>query len=618
VMGNYSSTAPYDCPKTEKIIKRLEEVVVANGAGAGFLNNDAIFLLATGNPKMLGYVRKIVYNRIAKLDPNRPIDTKREGKSWHNSADAFLLGEYYFATGDKNVLPHLKHACDRLTATQNQEYGGWRQNFPGGATYGLIPNAGLPGVMGMHFATKAGLDIDQEGFKKSVAHYSGGKAETGFLIYGFGACRRDTPAPFDPDVMAEGKMSSFNGGISAAGLLMDMVENPRAAHLCSMISAYSFNNTFGGHGGNFWNNFWTPLGAHQHSKKAFIHFWKNHRWYRECSRMFDGTLIGGGKTSAGYGVALVAPRRRIQIVGAPTSPFTIDAPVEIKAALEAYWKKDYKQCQTMVRELLATGSIAKNDKPTVEYLLETTQYLQDSIEADFARMERLIKENNATSAKAFLPGLVAVLAEGDSRLAEYKTKLASTKPAPKAAKNKKSTPKVEEIKNWQRLVLERAPQGKKVKAPKNTTFPDKASTWKINVVENMSQAPSNWTQPSFDDKNWMETSLPISWRMYHTALLRTKFQVDDPSAFDQLRFHAWVFRQQGTEIHLNGELIGKVNNIEKKTGNIENAFKDSALKHLKKGENTLAITTRHNWRWGMLFMKVYNDGFDFNLDAGLK
>ena len=64
------------------------------------------------------------------------------------------------------------------------------------------------------------------------------------------------------------------------------------------------------------------MGAHQHSKEAFINFWEGHRWYRECNRMFDGGLIQDqqGNSGAGPGVALVAPRRRIQMVGAPPSP----------------------------------------------------------------------------------------------------------------------------------------------------------------------------------------------------------------------------------------------------------------------------------------------------------
>lgn len=55
-----------------------------------------------------------------------------------------------------------------------------------------------------------------------------------------------------------------------------------------------------------------------------------------------------------------------------------------------------------------------------------------------------------------------------------------------------------------------------------------------------------------------------------------------------------------------------------KTGNVDAEFKQEALAHLKDGPNTLAICTRHNWRWGMLSMRVYNDGFGFRLDVGRK
>ncbi len=140
----------------------------------------------------------------------------------------------------------------------------------------------------------------------------------------------------------------------------------------------------------------------------------------------------------------------------------------------------------------------------------------------------------------------------------------------------------------------------------------------MQIVEDMTQAPKDWNKPSFDDSAWDQTQLPVSWRMYHTALLRTKFTVKDKNAFDGLRFRGWLFRQQAIEIYLNGQLIGKVNNLEEKTGNVDAEFNASAMKHLKTGENTLAITTRHNWRWGMLSMHVYNDGFGFRLDGRKK
>lgn len=581
VMGRYSETSPFNCPKTEKILEKLDEWLWKHGAKAGFLNYDALYMLATGKPEHLARVRQIVHELNDNRDPNRPVDTEKEGKSWHNSADAILQGEYYMATGDKSVLPHLKHACDRLAATQHPEFGGWRQNFPGGATYGLIPNAGLPGVMGMHFADKAGLDIDKEAFERAIYHYSVGKAETGFLIYGLGKCQRMVPPRFEPELLENGMMSSFNGGLSSAGILMGMLGNERAAHLCSFISAYAWNNTFVGHGGNFWNDLWTPLGAHAHSKNAYINFWKHHRWYRELNRMYNGGLIVNsyGDAGAAAGLALVAPRRRLQILGAPISPFSVDAPAYLKPALQAHAEGDFDKCHALVQELRASGIVGKDDEATVEALGRITLEVKESLKCD-DRLKELLATSNVT---------------------EVKRVEADVKEVPRT---------------WECLVAEEVVSYEgKTKGRGGVKLPETPTRWRIKVLEDISQAPQKWTKSDFDDKAWMETTLPISWRMYHTVLLRATFEVDDPAKYDQLRLQAHVFRQQGIEIYLNGEVIGKINNLMKDTGDIDDVFKDSALRYLKKGKNTLAITTRHNWRWGGLFMNVYNHGFDFNLDA---
>ncbi|MGY8994753.1 MAG: DUF6288 domain-containing protein, partial [Rhodospirillales bacterium] len=453
-------------------------------------------------------------------------------------------------------------------------------------------------------------------------HFGKDRAETGYLIYGSGDCERPVPVPFDPEEMASGHMDSYNGGLSSAGILMGLYGNYRAAHMCSLISAYAWNNTFHGHGGNFWNNFWTPLGAHQHSKPAFIHFWKNHRWYRECNRMFDGGLIqdAQGGSGAGPGVALVAPRRRIQIVGAPPSPFAADAIEALTPALEAYAKRDYAACEKEVGALIAAGVVGKTDMPTVEYLGRAARDIQTSIAADLARMQQALDAGRPADAKADLSQLEGVMAKGDQRLAAIRDAIASAKPVTQsgaAAAVATSDKEAQTKRDWTCLVTEIPVAGGRGDSL-GKVAPDAASTWRLKVVENLSQAPADWTQPTFDDSAWGETHLPISWRMYHTALLRTTFTVEDKTAFDGLRFRAWLFRQQGVEISLNGELIGKINNLEKKTGNVENAFKDSAVKLLKNGENTLTVSSRHNWRWGMLFMKVYNDGFGFRLDARIK
>ncbi|MDP6360669.1 MAG: DUF6288 domain-containing protein, partial [Planctomycetota bacterium] len=630
VMSTYSSTAPYDCPKTEKIIANLEEWLAARGGGAtrggGFLGSDALFLLGSGNPKYQGLVRRVIYSKMASVDPTKRFEPTRAGKSWYNSADAILFGEYFHATGDRNVLPYLKNACDRLAATQ-QPIGGWRHNFPGGSTYGLIPNAGIPGVIGMNLAKAAGLDIDMKAYELGVRHFREKRAETGTMIYGLGGCQRETPPQIDPAAMAAGKLETYNGGLSAAGILMGLEGHTRAAHLCSLISAYAFNNTFGGHGGNFWNNFWTPLGAHAHGRSAFIHFMNGHRWYRECNRMFDGSLINNEneRVGGGHGLALVAPRQRLRITGAPKSPFAADAPEFLKPALAAHAKKDYDGCEKLVSARLASGAVGKADLPRVEKLAQAAREIQQSIEFDVTRMAELIEEGRMAEASADLAQLKGVVAEGNARLAALEKGLkGQARPDDKklyAAEQKALQPvtrqdaKPSEPRDWKCLVTEISVGKDKSlgKAPA-----EEASKWQMKVVESAEQAPEGWTAPRFDDSRWEQTTLPISWRMYHTALLRTKFNVENKNAFDGLRMRGWLFRQQGIEIYLNGKLIGKVNNLEKKTGNVEAEFKESVMKRLKNGANTLAVTTRHNWRWGMLFMHVYNDGFGFRLDARVK
>ena len=231
-----------------------------------------------------------------------------------------------------------------------------------------------------------------------------------------------------------------------------------------------------------------------------------------------------------------------------------------------------------------------------EASLDITQLKKIMPEGD----KRLTSIESALKAK----GAAEALIEDSKR---YKELLASRVPVTKTRET------VTKPREWECLVTEI--ETKKSKKSLGKVAPEQASKWRLKVVENLSEAPTDWTQPNFDDSAWTETALPISWRMYHTALLRTKFTVKDKSDYDALRLRGWFFRQQGMEIYLNGELIGKVNNLRKKTGNVESDFNESVMKKLKNGENTLTVTSRHNWRWGMLSMTVYNDGYGFRLDA---
>jgi hypothetical protein len=262
------------------------------------------------------------------------------------------------------------------------------------------------------------------------------------------------------------------------------------------------------------------------------------------------------------------------------------------------------------------------DLPTAESLARMAREMQQSIEADFRRMDSLIDRGDPSAAREFLPGLTGVVAVDDARLAAMRERLdglGDTVKQDKKTPHKAAVDEAEETRQWVCLIMQTEEGDSRRGVPRGTVVesPPEPSLWKLNVVESMKQAPAGWTAAGFDDSAWLVTTLPKSWRMYHTGLLRTDFHVDDKSRFDGLRLHSWVLRQQEMEIYLNGTLIAKINGTGKST-HIGEELKPSALKHLKTGTNTLAIKTRHNWRWGHGALRVYNKGFDFNLDARLK
>jgi hypothetical protein len=314
VMGTYSTTAPYDCPKTEKIVSNLVKWIESGKSRHSnrpdFLGTDTLFLLATGNPELMGLVRRVIYDKMAQTKIPDKIDPANFGgkSSWHAAWDALLLGEYYMATGDRNVLPYLKFKCDVLTAIQHP-LGAWRHGYGGADHYGLMPAVGLAAAIGFNLANAAGVDISQEAYQKAVRYHHDGSGEMGRIVYGVGAGNVSAPREFEPEAVENGKMGTGNGSLGAAAVLFDLEGKDRAAHLCSFISAHAWNNTFEGHGGNFWNNFWTPLGANVQGKKSFINFWEKYRWYRELGRNVDGSFnFDAFKDQAGFGLPLVAPR----------------------------------------------------------------------------------------------------------------------------------------------------------------------------------------------------------------------------------------------------------------------------------------------------------------------
>jgi len=149
-----------------------------------------------------------------------------------------------------------------------------------------------------------------------------------------------------------------------------------------------------------------------------------------------------------------------------------------------------------------------------------------------------------------------------------------------------------------------------------------ATKWRMKVVEDLDQAPADWTENDFDDSDWTSTTLPMSWYINHVVLLRAPFEIENKRHIKALRLKNWAFRQQNMRVYLNGKLIAKITPSGAGGQEVKIPLNDYALKQLKNGRNTLSATYRNTWRWGrytrnperLRSSSVYNHGVHLILD----
>jgi len=659
VLGTYSATSPYDCPKTDRIVANMETFLADRGgvmqAHNVFQNCEALFLQGAGTPKYLGLVRRHVYDRMSTVDLNKRLDpmTGPFPQNWIPAYDALLTSEYYLATGDRNVLPFLKWCCDYLTMTQNKveaeaarpwptalagQAGGWRHNFYGGQGYGMLPAIGLPALLGFRFAMEAGVDVDREAYKRGLDYFIHNGVKVGSVFYGHIAKPTTVPQPIDGEALKKGILSSSNGAKSLAAILFKFEGDLPTAHLNSFIAAYSYNNCHEAHGGNFWANAWTALGAYAHSKDAFMLFMQGNVWFRDLHRMYNHSYHQG---SAGIGggqfLAYVLPRHRLRILGAPESVFAGYPKDFFRPALEAHRQRDYARCAALVDDLMASSVLSTEDKAKAEQLRRIALELIESIQLDLDKVEGLIKEGKLYEAGLDLPQLEGVVAAGDERLAAIQQKLKDPAVKDAIAKDKVRytaamkaldfdisipKPSTEDESKWTCLTPQNGTVRSVFRDGLGSVSEENATEWRMKVLESIEKAPNGWSEAAFDDSSWVETDLPMSWPLNHTALLRTTFNVENKKDIKALRVRMNTYRQQNMQVFINGKLVAKVNEASNNDG-LSAMLTEQAVKALKDGGNTIAVTTLNNWRWGSYMAgvetdeanSVRNNGFTVLLDA---
>ena len=275
VLGAYSATAPYDCPKSKAIFEQGCRLI----AEKGFKNADipdhinALALLASGDeqyhPTLAKYAAKAAQSVQAE-------DTWNWYISWAN----LFLSEFTLATDKKFGFPELKQTT--LRGVKNQCMNGMWGHAPPLADghsegYGGMNVIGLPMTISFVLARQAGLS--DPALDKAI-----NKSAT-FLRYyvdkGAIPCGDHTPWNAHDD----------NGKSSCAAVLYDLLGDREATSFNSWMATAAYDCREQGHCGNLWNMLWALPGASRSGPLATGAYLKEQAWYYDLARNWKGAFV---------------------------------------------------------------------------------------------------------------------------------------------------------------------------------------------------------------------------------------------------------------------------------------------------------------------------------------
>ena len=372
VLGSYSATAPYDCPKSKLIFadacKALEkEPLDASWNGAV----NGLALLATGNEAYLPRVKELAM----KIVPQAlKIELKDGMVVWDWGYKNVLLCEYYQITRDKDVLPGITAYTTFLAKGQSM-YGtfghGISKLTPDGKLHGSIPPygpvnaAGLIGNMAIVLGKRCGVsDPEIDPAIDRAQKFFGYFVDKGAIPYG-------EHMPW---------ASHDNNGKNAMAAVMYAVAGNRpkeTQYYAKMVTA-SFHNREYGHTGQGFSYLWGALGANAGGPAAAAAFFRESAWHFDLVRRSDGsfTYDGGeqygpgrtddntyyGKSSysgltpaASYVLAYSLPLKKLWITGKDANPKNLLTSKDVSEAVASGGFYDVREKKTATELVAALG-----------------------------------------------------------------------------------------------------------------------------------------------------------------------------------------------------------------------------------------------------------------------
>jgi hypothetical protein len=372
VMGTYSDTAPYACPKSKRILeaacKALEkEPLNENWCGAV----NGLALLASGNPAYLPKLQEFA----RKLGPpTLKLELKDGMVIWDWGYRNLFLCEYFLATGDKKVM----HAINEYTVTLakgQSMYGtfghGISRLTPEGKLHGSIPPygpvnmAGLPANLSIVMGKKCGIkDPEVDAAIERAAGFFGYFVDKGAIPYG-----EHEPWPYHEN----------NGKNSISALMFSLQNNKTAeTRFFAKMATAGFKSRECGHTGQGFSYLWSALGANAGGPAAAAAFIQEASWHLDLVRRCDGSFTydggeqyGAGKThdntyygnssydglspNATYVLTYAMPLKKLCITGKDANPANLLGKQEVATAI-ASGNFDLERARKTPQELVAAFS----------------------------------------------------------------------------------------------------------------------------------------------------------------------------------------------------------------------------------------------------------------------
>jgi hypothetical protein len=328
VMGAYNKTWPMNCPKSDKIVRNLADLIGKQDQPRW---GSVIFLLSTGEEKDLAVVKRWM----------KGIETIG-AMNWEKGYKGWGLCEYYLRTGDQSMLPVIKQMTEELNS--HMYSGGWSgRGAPAAFTYstgtGQVHASGVNCMTFLVMAKLCGVQVDEYMFKEAWSQF--------YRFAGHGNVAYGNTLP-EGGFRDNGKTSGLAMALAAAAMVDPSGEESvfaKARDNSSMKAFYATNWFHAAHTGGGMGEIWHHAAVSQMREKRptpYRSYMDTRRWVMDLSRRFDGGIGIAGMDDrydrsatednmdwgTFFALTYTYPRKTLQLFGAPRSKWAKSMPLQ--------------------------------------------------------------------------------------------------------------------------------------------------------------------------------------------------------------------------------------------------------------------------------------------------